>query len=1611
HHVRRLLLRLPIALLAAWLLSSCLQPQSEQSGALKQYREEVANFIIPGEEELLVLARTGNDPSREEVEAVYRRHYQTRIETALNTWGNRQLQGLAEFYDENFSLESSLHWTNARGLRGAIEAVVPLYAAEDKAWFLQPGAVIWEGFREQKRRDFNLGVVHRRFLRGRRMAVGFAAFYDNSAAFGLSRFGLGIDAQDEFNYVSAHFYMPLQKEWSNAGDNYQERVTSGMELYMRRQLLRRIDLTAAFIAWRRYEEITGRDLGFGPGVRTGLDWEIARGLSLETSYEQRRTDNDARWQVNLRFRLPAQARTRGAPRLDLWRPFEHEQRVLYAERRNVRMAVKVPDARAGEGDGTVQLQLQLPQALDGAVVGYVIPYSGTGYRAALAEIDFNASRRLFVIAAGKTGADVDIPVMEDDLIEHDETFHVKLKLYAAPPHVIAGAPARITIMDNDNSATGGRSIVDATLSAQPQSVSENAGEIPVIVTAELSQPAPRAARIELTFAIMPRGRAVAAPPNAIKIARDSGSGVTTFMLNITDTRDEDGDAEIRIKAGAVEAIKEVRETHVVIKDDDPLSGMLAIAGALRESAANDGSVDGSLRITLRGAARFAETLTPAFTNTPPGLTPQVTRDSDTQATLRLAGNADAHASADSITGFTIEFDDDDFGNTRIGHIAGASAANLRIDFTDTPVLRAGAAALSVREGEAATITLTLNRAVASNVDVEGAYALTDGSAAAATDYTAPAESARTFRIPAGATSTTVRIDTTDNDIDDGNRTFTLRLVRANDNIAMLGAPSQVTVTIIDDESTPQLSVFSRAISAREDAGSVDIRLRLSHRSSSPVTGSYAITGSADGAADYTAPSPRMFTINAGETITTIKIMLHDDRIDELDEDARLLVMRANDEFATLGSALTVLTILDNDDPPALIASDASVTEAEGARATVMLTLTGGGSSRSITGNYHLTAGSAVAGEDYVSAPGAFTFSPAEDSTALRIHIVNNDISEPDEHFTLTVRVTDPSLVRLARGIAQVTIMDDEGPPIMQIAADALSVEEGEPAAVMVNLNRESSRAIRGIYTLADGSATGNVDYNSADGDFVIAAGARAANVRVETIEDDTYEEDETFTLNIALAPGERGARLGAPASALVTIANDDPAPLTITPMPANKIYGTEDPKIDYTATFVKGHTKNQVFSEAPIERIAGETAGVYAYRLKSPLPYVTGFENEYDDEKLAGTGAFTINPKPLGYARTAANKEYDGTRNAPESLGGDFSGIVVATLKSGRIDDSTPDRLTIEGGVFADKTAGNNKVISGITLTGTAAGNYTLPDVRGDITHKEVTYTSAAADKMYDNTTDAPASLGGAFAASGIIADDTVFVQGGAYAHANAGAGIVIKDFMLDGADARNYVLASGSSVSGEIIKRRLRVTAGGSGATVPAAPNTLLSIIRGDLLDVHIRAEILTGEIVFEARMGATSRIVTGMLTVKSGLPAENYTLDFTDGVFTYTALQQLTITPMAASKVYGADDPALGYGANFIDDDTPERVFSAIPFARTTGENAQAYAYQLKGALPFNADFADKYSVTLAGANSFDITRKPLRYDSTTANKVYDGAPTRPTDLGGMFTGIVVATVGGID
>ena len=187
----------------------------------------------------------------------------------------------------------------------------------------------------------------------------------------------------------------------------------------------------------------------------------------------------------------------------------------------------------------------------------------------------------------------------------------------------------------------------------------------------------------------------------------------------------------------------------------------------------------------------------------------------------------------------------------------------------------------------------------------------------------------------------------------------------------------------------------------------------------------------------------------------------------------------------------------------------------------------------------------------------------------------------------------------------------------------------------------------------------------------------------------------------------------------------------------------------------------------------------------------------------------------------AQNKVYDATTAATLTGTAALSGLFGS------------DVVTLAGsanGSFVDKNVGVAKpvTVSGISITGTDAGNYTLTPPSGltaNITPASLTLVGLTAqNKVYDATT--VASITGTPTFSGLLGSDVVALggtPGGSFADKNVGTAkpVSVTGLTLAGTGASNYTLSSTTvSLAADITVRPLSTWVGGASGNWSVASN-----------------------------------------------------------------------------------------------------------------------------------------------------------------------------------------------
>ncbi len=357
---------------------------------------------------------------------------------------------------------------------------------------------------------------------------------------------------------------------------------------------------------------------------------------------------------------------------------------------------------------------------------------------------------------------------------------------------------------------------------------------------------------------------------------------------------------------------------------------------------------------------------------------------------------------------------------------GGSPATATVTVAEGGVLKFSASAYSAGEG-AGSVTITVTRTGGSGGAASVKYAISNGSASGYTscvagrDYVAQTG---TLSWAAGdAASKTFDITICPDTVYEGNETINLSLSNVTGS-AILGAPSNATLTIADNEAQPKLSVEDVAVT-EGDSGLVSglFTVKLSVASNQTVTVKYATAdGSATAPADYTALGLTTLTFDPGETSKQVRVVVKGDLIDEIDESFQLVLSSPTDATLAVSSADATIT---DDDAATISVGDVSVTETDLGSKSVTFTVTlSAPSSRIVTVKFQTANGTAKAPGDYTAVGlTALLFGRGQTTKTVTLYVKGDTAVEPAETFF--VNLSAPVNATIADGQGKVTILNDD----------------------------------------------------------------------------------------------------------------------------------------------------------------------------------------------------------------------------------------------------------------------------------------------------------------------------------------------------------------------------------------------------------------------------------------------------------------------------------------------------------------------------------------------------------------------------------------------------------
>jgi hypothetical protein len=364
---------------------------------------------------------------------------------------------------------------------------------------------------------------------------------------------------------------------------------------------------------------------------------------------------------------------------------------------------------------------------------------------------------------------------------------------------------------------------------------------------------------------------------------------------------------------------------------------------------------------------------------------------------------------------------------------------------------------------------------------------------------------------------------------------------------------------------------------------------------------------------------------------------------------------------------------------------------------------------------------------------------------------------------------------------------------------------------------------------------------------------------------------------------------------------------------------------------------------------------------------------------IVATGTITARPLTVSGV-TAGNKEYDGT-----------TAVTLNTGTAALVGIVSGDTVSLNNGsaaaVFADKNVGAGKTvtISGLTIGGADAGNYSLtqPTTTANITAKNLTVTAVTDSKEYNGTTistGTPTITVGSL----VVGDSAIWTQ--TFSNKNAGTSKTItpSGTVSDGNSGNNYNVTFTTVDTGTITARAMTVIASadskGYDGTVSSTGTP--TITTGSLATGDTVTWIQT----FDNKNVGSGKTLTPTGTVSDGNSGNNYNVTLTAVSTGTVTARAITVTALTDTRQYNGTASSTGIP-----------TISAGSFA--TGDSAtwtQTFDNKNIGTnktitpagTVSDGSGGSNYSVTFASVATGAITAKPLTVSGVTANnKEYDG------------------------
>ena len=808
--------------------------------------------------------------------------------------------------------------------------------------------------------------------------------------------------------------------------------------------------------------------------------------------------------------------------------------------------VLMPDP-IGESGGVSTVTARLDHA---SSEDTTVTVSAVAVHPALAA-DFTLAGSALSIAAGSTSSSgtVTITGVNNDVDAQDKSVTVSA---AAVNNYRVTAPddRTLTITDDDDAS------ITVILTVAPQEVAENGGAKTLTVTGTLDA----GTRVEDTVVTLAvedgtaQSADYAAAGATLTIAAKQASASATLTLTPVNDSVAEGAETVRLGGYTASGLT-VTPVHVtIIDDEDPEVTLVLTPASIAESAgvstvtARLSHASSGDTIVTVSAVAVAPALSGDFSlsmNRTLSITAGSTTSSGT--VIIIANNNMVDAPNKGVTVSAVA----------VNQQGVTDPANRTLTITDDeepPVAMLELSPGSIDEnGGISTVTAKLSHASVEDTTVTVAAAAV--APAVAGDFSLSMN--RTLTIASGSTSSsgTVKITAVNNEVDAPNKSVKVSAGVVNG----LGvtAPSDVTLTITDDEEPPEVTLVLTPGLIGESGGISTVTAALSHASSEDTVLAMSAVAVHPALAEDFRLGSGLLSIAAGSTSSsgTVTITAVDNEVDAPEKEVTVSAVAIN-RYRVMGPADRTLIITDDDDASTeviLTVAPARVDEDAAAAVTLMVTGTLNAGTRTTETVVTLAVEdeTATLTDDYTAAGATLTIAAKQASATATLSFMPEDdvVAEGPETVSIGGTVTVSGLMVAS---AQVTIIDNEGTPEVTLALSNTSITEaGGSSTVTARLSLESREDTTVTVSAAPVGPASGLDYSlSGNTTLTIAANSTTSSgtVTITANNNNTVDApDKEVTVSGSVTGGTGAA---APADVPLTITDDEAAPkvtLALTP--------------------------------------------------------------------------------------------------------------------------------------------------------------------------------------------------------------------------------------------------------------------------------------------------------------------------------------------------------------------------------------------------------------------------------------------------------------------------------